>query len=508
MAQHFLKSFSEQYLDKAFDELRRRNITLACDRGLYLFGAKVGELVGREAVTIEMGKTIRNAAMRMSQEQVGSLLILDPDGQMKGIVTDTDLRTAVALGLDFEVPVETLMHAPVVTARPDEICFDALLRMMSENIHHLAVVRGKELVGVVTAHDIMLLQGRSPLSIFREIKSQNKIEGLYPLGGMIPQVISSLVEEGAKSTHITRLITILNDLILEKLLDLLIQQMGPPPAPFCWLLMGSEGRREQTFKTDQDNALVYKTFDDEIVGRAAEVYFSAFAERAVGHLVQCGFPPCPGGVMASNIQWRQPLHVWRGYFNSWIANPEPQEVVRASIFFDFRSGYGHGEFATELRDFVIRRAGQEEVFLRFLAAHSLETKPPISFFKNFMVEKDGAHKNQLDIKKRGLAPFSDFARILALKAGLAETNTLDRLEALARQDRIPSDLYGDMCDAYEFLLQLRLVHQLEQAELGQDLDNYIEPGRLSEVEKRTLKESFAVIGRMQAFIRDLFHLTI
>jgi CBS domain-containing protein len=325
-----------------------------------------------------------------------------------------------------------------------------------------------------------------------------------------PQVIRTLVEEGAKASHVTRMMTILNDLILEKLMDLLLKEMGPAPAPFCWLLMGSEGRREQTFKTDQDNALVYKPLHDEdgIVERAAALYFQVFARKAIDHLVKCGFPPCPGDIMASNDRWRQPFDAWRGHFEAWIAKPEPEEVMNAAIFFDFRSGYGNGEFARELRDHVARHAKREEVFLRYLAANCLETRPPLSFFKNFLVEKDGEHRNHLDIKRRGIVPFVDFARVMALKAGVKETNTLDRLDLLDKEEHIPHGLFNNMRDAFEFLLQLRLVHQLELVEQGAQPDNFIDPAGLSEVEKRTLKEAFAVIGQLQGFLRDMFRLNV
>ncbi|MGE4292193.1 MAG: putative nucleotidyltransferase substrate binding domain-containing protein [Desulfovibrio sp.] len=508
VAEFFLRQFSENYLPRVFAEMRGRHASLTCESGLYLFSARVGEMIGRPPVTTDYGESIQMAAWKMSKHRVGSLLVREPSGEVAGIVTDKDLRKAVALGMDGSAPIENIMSTPVATVDENEVCFDALLKMMTRQIHHLAVTRRGVVAGVVTSHDIMVLQGKSPMALFRDIQAQERLEGLHPLSAKIPQVLRTLVEEGAHAGHITRMITVINDLILEKLLKLLLKEMGPPPAPFCWLLLGSEGRREQTIATDQDNALIYKDLGDEILMRAANIYFTAFCERAIDQLVQCGYPPCRGEIMASNPKWRQPYAVWRDHFERWIMVPEPQEVLNATIFFDFRPAFGQEEFAEELRRHVARHAPRQEVFLRHLAADCLNTRPPLSFFRNFVVEKSGEHKNRLDIKRRGLVPFVDFARVLSLRHGIKETNTLGRLRQLQEGGHIPDELHKDASEAFEFLLQLRLMHQLGQVEEGRTPDNHIAPSELSELERQTLKESFGVIGRLQSFLRDMFRLNI
>ncbi|THB67063.1 MAG: CBS domain-containing protein, partial [Desulfovibrio sp.] len=439
---------------------------------------------------------------------VGSLLITDPSDDILGIVTDKDLRKCLAVGMDYTAPIEVIMSSPVVTVDSNDICFDALLKMMSRKIHHLAVTTDDQIAGVVTSHDVMVLQGKSPLALFREILSQRSIKGLYPLGKAVPSVIRTLVEEGAKAGNIARMITVINDLILDRLLTLLVQELGRPPVPFSWILMGSEGRKEQTFYTDQDNALVYKDVQDEILQRAISIYFEAFADKAIDHLIKCGFPPCPGKIMASNPRWRQPYSVWRDYFERWITVPEPEQVMNAAIFFDFRTGFGDSSFSDELRDHLALHCQRQELFLRYLAVNCLETKPPLSFFRNFIVEKDGAHKNTLDIKKRGLAPIVDFARVMALKTGIRETNTMGRLEKLKDRDAIPEDLGVDALEAYEFLMHLRLVHQLDMVEMGEEPNNFIDPKKLSDLEKKTLKEAFGVLGRIQTHLKEMFRLNI
>ena len=517
ISQYYLKAFSEGYVSKAFAELRQQHHDLYCaDSGLYLFSTRMGDLVKGPPVTIEAGRTIRDAAGIMAERGIGSLLVLGPDkapGQdIAGIVTDKDLRRAMAEGEPYDAPVEFIMSSPVATVGHHETCFDGLLRMMAGQIHHLAVVRpdGSEdkVMGMVTSHDIMVVQGRSPLSIFRDILGQRRIEGLYDLSNKVPWVTGSLMEEGAKAGNISRMIAVLNDLILEKLLTMLQDEMGPPPAPWCWILMGSEGRREQTFRTDQDNALVYLDPNDEEHARACEAYFKPFTEAAIQHLVQCGYPLCPGDMMASNEKWRQPHKVFRDYFERMILNPEPEQVLGATIFFDFRPGFGSKELGDTLRGHVTRHASRQDVFLRYLARDCLATRPPLSFFRNFIVEKDGEHKNTFDIKEQALTPFVDFARVMALKNGIRETNTMDRLRLLAEGEHISSDLAAEAAEAYEFLMQVRLVHQMRQINDHQEPDNRVNPAQLTDLEKRTVKEAFRVVTGLQNNLKDVFRLNV
>ncbi|MCI5128393.1 MAG: histidine kinase, partial [Candidatus Electrothrix sp. AUS3] len=376
--------------------------------------------------------------------------------------------------------------------------------MMSSSIHHLAVERRGKIIGVITSHDITLIQGISPYSLFKEIGKQQKISGLYPLSQKIPAMIRNLIKEGAKPGNISRMISILNDHILEHLLTLLEEEMGPPPVPYCWLLMGSEGRREQTFKTDQDNAILYADPKNEQQGKDAQEYFACFARQAIDHLVQCGYPLCPGEIMAVNPKWCQPLSVWKGYFARWVGTPDPQEILHATIFFDFRAGFGKSVLADQLRQHLSKLTERQELYLLHLANQCLAGRAPLSFFKNFIVEKNGEHKNKLDIKHQGITPFVNFARILALKNNVRETNTLARLHVLSRENILDETLWAKAVNAYEMQMQLRIIHQLHQIEAGQQPDNHITPDELSELDKRMLRNAFEVIDRLHGVLKTMF----
>jgi CBS domain-containing protein len=509
LSQYYLKSFSESYVYRSFTELRRQKLTPKSEGSLFMFSVPVADMIKRDVESAPGTYSVQKAAEYMARHRIGSLLVEDAKGQIRGIITDKDLRSkVVAQALEYRTPLREIMSSPVRTIPGDAVCFDALMAMMSHKIHHLAVEDGGKIIGVVTSHDIMLLQGQSPLYLFQDILAQDSFEGLYEASQQVPTVVRPLIEEGGKANNITRVFTVLNDLILDRLLTLLLEQMGPPPVPFCWLLMGSEGRKEQTFRTDQDNALVYADPQNEIEAKAAEDYFERFSEQAIEHLVQSGFPRCKGDIMASNPKWRQPYSAWQANFDRWVSVPEPMEVLHSTIFFDFRAGFGDSTLAERLREHLTVKLQGQEVFFRHLAGDCVSSRPPLSFFRNFIVERDGEHKNRLDIKARGLVPLWDFARLMALRHGVRETNTLQRLKAVADGGHIPDDLFRKAREAYEFQMQMRLVHQLNLVEAGKTPHNYIDPAELTDLEKQNLKGAFSVIASLQTYLKTAFKLNI
>ncbi|MEN8257644.1 MAG: putative nucleotidyltransferase substrate binding domain-containing protein [Thermodesulfobacteriota bacterium] len=502
---YFLRSLSEKLVKSAYKELRHHKVSARSDNAFYLFTTQVGE-IKTTPQKISADHSVQNAAAEMAKLGIGSLLV-EENQKIVGIVTDKDLRTkVVAHGMDYSTPVREIMAAPVQTIPGNSFCFDALITMMKKKMHHLAVESQGVINGIVTTHDLMVVQGTSPLYLFKEISGVRSVEGLYPMAEKIPLVVRSLIEDGAKGGNITRMITIINDHIVEKLLTLLLEKHGSPPVPFCWMLMGSEGRQEQTFLTDQDNALLYEASDDPDIQQKSAEYFKTFSEDAIDQLEKCGFPRCPGNIMASNPELRQDNLAWQHTFDRWIRIPDPKEVLNSTIFFDFRGGFGDKKLAEDLRDHLAKAIPKNELFLYHLANDCLSVRPPLSFFRNFIVEKDGEHKNSLNLKYNGLVPFVDFARVLALKNGIKESNTLGRFQLLKEQQLLSPEFYAEIVDAYEFIMQIRLVHQLHQTENNETPDNYINPARLSDLEKQTLKEAFEVIRRMQSYIKQEFRL--
>lgn len=502
ISHYYLKSFSDHIVASAYTELRKNKLTRRSSEELFLFNTRAGELC-KPLFSVSGTTSIQESGAIMARQGIGSLLIyVDEDpGSMIGIITDTDFRRKViAEGRDIREPVSTIMSSPLKTVPADMLSFDVLLKMMTTSIHHLGVEQGGRVTGVITSHDIMVQQGNSPYYLFKEIAAQDDFAGLYLLSDKISGLVRNIINEGGKAGDIARMIALINERIIARILELIHRQIGPAPVKYCWLMFGSEGRNEQTFKTDQDNGIVYSDPDpgrkDEI-----ETYFRTFAEQAAHHLLKCGYPSCKDNVMASNPRWCMPLSGWKEQFSHWIEKADVAEQAGSAIFFDFRRGYGTEQLAVDLWDHISTCCQRPNSIIGNLGRSFLTVQPPLSFFKQFIVEQNGDRKDRFDIKLRGLAPFVDFARTLSLKYGIRQTNTLIRLKRLAAKMRLPKDFLDEMVDAYELQMQLRVIHQLSQIEDGMEPDDLIYPEELSDLEKRMLKDGFGVIGKMQNILR-------
>lgn len=488
VGQTYCQLRSEVLNDRVSDEFR-----LAC--------TSVADTVTSEPLIVDCSETIHSAAMLMTLSDVGVLLVKDSGEQVVGVISDRDLRVkVVAERADYDQPVESVMQRSVATIEASSSCLDAVMRMLKSDTHHLVVKRGKETLGVISAHEILASQEISPLFLMEEIDRQTRIESLYTLGKRVPDLIRNLVEVGAKANDITRIVSVLNDHLVGRILTLLQEQLGPAPVPFAWLVMGSEGRMEQTLRTDQDNAIIYEDPDPSWDStKEAKLYFRSLGNKIIPHLVECGFPLCKGEYMASKTVWRKPFSVWTGYFDEWMSTADQYVMLTAKIFLDFRCGFGEESLTDRLRDYVMDQTMRNRFFINHLCKDSLAIKPPLSFLRNFIVERDEEHKNRLDLKMRGLVPVVDFARAMAMKHGIRETNTTARLIALCDAS-VDRELCNEVLSAYEFLMQLRLVHQLRMIQQEQEPDNFVNPANLSDLEKQTLKGAFGVISRMQTYM--------
>ncbi len=495
--EYFVRSLLGKYIDKTFSEMHGRTVLYGGGDKL-LFTTPVGELATKGVQTGSPGMSIREAAEAMSRNRVSSLVITEDDSAPVGIVTDRDLREkVVARDRSVEEPVSGIMSVSLIKVDARDYCFEALLKMIRYNIHHLLVVEEGRLKGVVTNHDLMMLQGTSPTSLAREIESQRTVEDLVSASRKINKMIAILLKEGARASNITRIISEINDRLVRKILEITERTCGVPPVPYCWIAYGSEGRKEQTFRTDQDNAIIYRDPSTPAEEAAAEKYFERFATMANDSLVRCGFPPCPGGYMASNPRWRRPLRAWKAYFADWIQAPVPDAVLFSVILFDFRPVHGETALGEELRSFLLDTVKGEGIFLKFIADLTVSLRPPLGFFKTFVVEKSGEHRNELNLKFRVIAPLIDIVRLFSLEAGVAETGTLDRIEALRERHGIAAEHGDELAYAFEFVTLLRIHHQFGQIERGSPPDNFVDPDRLTNLEKKTLKDACQLISRIQ-----------
>jgi len=495
---YFTDTFGKRMLDRSYAEIITGNFRPA-EISPEFFNQPVASIVNRELVYCDHEMPIQAAAAVMSQNNSSSIFIREADGEFVGLVTDNDLRNKVtATGYDILKPVTDIMTSPLVTVPSEALIFESMMEMMQKNIKHLAIRNSKnEVVGVITNRDLLKAQGQSPFFIVREIAQARFVNQIVQTHHQVPQLIQALINTGAKAQNVTRFLTTVSDAILQKLIGFAIDEMGPPPARFVFMILGSEGRKEQTLKTDQDNAIIIEDLPAKAAKEAME-YFLDFSEKVCGWLDEVGYDFCKGDVMAKNRQWCQPLSVWKNYFKQWIYTAEPEALLQASIFFDFRGAYGETDLIDELRNYLFKSLGGWPGFFRHLAENAMFFTPPIGFFRNFLVESKGEHRDSFDIKA-AMQPVVDYARIYALNNRVAETNTLGRLHELLDRKKLSAQQYQELETVYSYLMQQRFVRQVKAStEENGKPDNYINPKKLSRIEQTTLKEIFKRIEKFQA----------
>jgi CBS domain-containing protein len=472
---------------------------------LPLLVLRVRDLARRPPATLGAEAPVRAAARLMAAENVGSVLVTDASGVAIGIVTDRDLRRRVlAESRDPDTPLRLVMSSPLATIPPDALAFEALLEMTRRNVHHLAVVDGDRLLSVLSSGDFLPLQTTHPVALAREIESGASLADLRTLVPRITRLVAVLARAGTPPPDIGRVVAELNDRVVRRVLALVearLEQAGqPPPAvPWAWLALGSEGRREQTLLTDQDNALVFADVEDPAARAAAGGYFQTLARETVGALVELGFPPCPGGWMASDPRWCQPLSGWLASFDRWIRAADVS-VLAASICFDLRVVVGDSTLAAALWAAILAPSAERRIFLRHLAKDVVRRPPALGFLGRFRANTRGA----VDLKQHGTFPVVGAARVLALEMGSDVTNTVERLRAVGLHGLLTPAIVAAVTEAYSFVLRLRLAHQLERIEAGHPADNQVDPRRLSHADRVGLRDALRAVEQIRAVIRDRY----
>ncbi len=498
--EYFADTFGKRMLDKSYASIIKNNAG-PIDASTQFFNLQVENIYHKGILSCSEDTSIREAAALMSRQKCGSIFTKEPDGNYSGIVTDTDLRIKViAKGYDITLPISDIMSSPLNTIQMDSMVSEALLEMMDANVKHLAVTDShSKVVGIVTNRDILTAQEQSPFFVIREIASTSSVDEIIDKRKRLPHLIKNMINSGAKSRTITRLISSISDAILEKLFGFATEALGPAPSEFVFLIVGSEGRNEQTLKTDQDNAIIYADVNESEAGAAKE-YFLKFGEMVCTWLDQVGYDFCKGDIMAKNPKWCQPLSKWKNYFHTWIRVSTKRDLMESNIFFDFRGGCGNMDIVNELRLFLFDMLEGWTGFFRHLAGNALWFRPPLGFFRNFVVESKGEHRNMFDIKK-AMTPIVDFARIYALNNNISATNTQERLYRLYLEKALTRELYNDLDQSYSYLMQKRLTCQINNIADGKKPDNYIGPAKLSRLDQTMLKEIFKRIEGMQTKLR-------
>ncbi|MBB1316988.1 cyclic nucleotide-binding/CBS domain-containing protein [Shewanella sp. SR43-4] len=467
--------------------------------------SKVKTLLTREALVLPCNTTIQAVAKIMADENISAVLINDPtienqqDSSFVGIITEHDLcANVIAAGINVDNPISQVMTTQLFSLDHNAYIFEAMLLMLRNNIHHLPILKNKKPIGLIEVADIIRYESQNSLLFVSSIFQQKSSEDLVFLSAQLKNCFVRMVNEDANSHMVGRAMSEIGRNFKQRLLELAEEKFGPPPVPYCFLALGSMARDEQLMVTDQDNAII---LDNSYQVALHGAYFEQLANFVCDGLAACGYSYCTGDIMASNPENRKTRAQWEECFGDWIDNPNPQALLNCSIFFDLTGVYGRIKWAEQLNAFILRKAKKNNRFLACLAHNALNRKPPLGFFKDFVMEKDGRHNNSINLKRRGTAPLADLIRVHALAIGSQSQNSFERLEDIIEAGILPTSKGEDLQHAMELISLVRLRHQSSDIESGIEPDNNIEPESMSDFERRNLKDAFLVLSNAQNFLK-------
>ncbi|MDI1471482.1 MAG: putative nucleotidyltransferase substrate binding domain-containing protein [Thermodesulfovibrio sp.] len=490
----FAKFFTKE-LAKRVHRLPQTKTSFQMER---LIDVRIKDIKLKDPIIIDSDINLQEAIKLMAEKD--STFCLVRKNNSLGIITERDIiKKVLAKDLNPQnIKAEEIATFPVIEISSSEPLFNALLTMAKHGIRKLIIKDGNSISGVLDDRTVISHESKNIIFLIKEIDKAKKVEELSYLYSIIQDSIIEGVLSGMDPEYVGKYISELNDRFMMRTSQLTENFLGSAPSSYSIMVIGSEGRREQSLKTDQDNALIYEN--------EHKIYFEKFSQTYIDFLLKIGFPPCPGNVMISNSYWRRNKEEWFKEINKWIENPKPENILNISIFFDFRNVAGVEYLAEDLRDYIKKKIKTSKTFLPFLASESVKFKPPLSFFKTFVVEKTGEHKGKIDIKKYGIFPIVHGVRVLTLDNEIVETNTFERIRALRSKGVLTDQFSRDLEESYRFLMSLRLKSQAIQLRDSKKPDNFIDPHILSKTEKGILKESFKKIEEFQKFLFDKYNL--
>ncbi len=447
-----------------------------------------------EPVTLPETASVRQVLELMKSRRIGSIVLMAGAGAPSGIFTQTDVLNRVALaGQPLDRPVSEVMTRDPATLSAGSALSEAAQLMARRGFRHVLVVEGERLLGVISERDLFGLQRLSMQGLRKDIGRAESVDALAFAAREVRELGTAMLAQGVAAEQLTQFVSALNDAVTERAIELAMREHDVAGTGFCWMGLGSEGRNEQTLATDQDNAII---FPDTGGGdrEATRSRLLAFADQVNRTLDACGFPLCKGDIMARNPDWCLSLAEWFHRFDDWIRNSDPEALLNASIFFDFRALHGDGSLVDRLREFLLENVKDRPVFLRQMAANALQTRPPLGLFGDIV----GGEGGTIDLKRQASRVFVDCARILALAAGVGAVSTSERLRATGPRIRVSEDEIATAVDAFQFIQMLRLRAQdsLERGS-GAAEPNRIDPDSLNSLDRRILRESLRQARKLQ-----------
>lgn len=506
----FLESFASQTRNPYDKERKGKLITENM-----IFSDQVADLqyyqpikYTKNPITANADDILKFIAKTMANSSIGSVII--EENQLPiGIITDRDLRTKIATGqYSIDIDARTIMKSPVITVPENISVAEAQMVMLKHGVGHLCVTRDgsnkSAITGIISEHDVIAAQSNTPGVLLKQTRRASNAKELKYIREKLTDLIQNSIDTNIPISHISNIVAEINIELTRRAIELSVEKMGtPPPVRFTWVNIGSQGRKEQLLKTDQDNALIFEDVEPEIYDNV-KTYFLELAEIVNEFLEKVGYEPSPTGLLASNSSWCKSLSGWIKQYNSWINTPAEKGVELSTTFFDFDFIYGAPDIEDALVANIRHNMGHNKKFFGFLAADTLRNPPPLGFFRQFLLENDGEHKDSFDIKSRALEPLIDAARVLALSHNLLEiTNTYHRYKKLAELEPKNTELYDECAEAFNTLMRFRTEEGLTNESDGR----YLNLNELSKTDKVKLKNCFEPINEIQDIIKNRFPIT-
>lgn len=455
----------------------------------------------KNPVTCAPDTPIKDAARLMRDRKVGSIIITDKN-KPKGIITNTDLRNCIATGIvPINDPVTQIMSHPVRCFQKGPTVAQAQLMMLRNDINHLCITEdgtpNTNLLGIMTQHDIVVSFANNPVVLMKEIKRAKKGSTLREVRKKVSQLLKKYLDQNLPLSQISNILNEINYAITVRAIKLSLKKMkSEPPCQYAWLALGSQGRKEQLLLTDQDHAIVFEDVPQEDFKKTQD-YFLKLASHTSKILHKIGYAYCPADMMGSNPRWCQSISQWKSQFNNWITEPTPESLLLSAIFFDYSYVYGDTDLVTHLSDSIFIALDKNSFFYKHMAKDATRNPSPLGFFRQFLVEDDGEHKDFFDIKSRALMPLIDAARVLSLHHKIRNiNNTAGRFEKMAELETNNKEIYESCSYAFKALLKFRT----KQGILHNDSGRFIELATLSKAEKLKLKRCFKSIRDIQEIL--------
>lgn len=463
---------------------------------------EVGRLVGRSVpVSCASTATIHDAVQLMAKSNVSTLAISD-EGQLKGIFTDKDLRSrVVAVSHSLSDPIARVMTDAPQTLGINASASEAMAIMTSGGFRHIPLVDGDgALTGILSATDILAAIGNNAIDTGMMIAKARDAAELVDAASHIAESFAAMVNSGLHAGQAMRFTSALGEGAHRRAIELAQDELGKAPCAFAFVVFGSLAREEQLVGSDQDNGFIIS----DTASEADFAYFEKLGARVCDILNDCGFVYCKGGIMAKNADQRLTLSQWRQRYDDWIARPNEDRILRATIFFDIRHVYGDAELTRTLHRETLDQFKDSPLFASYLARDAMRAEVPLGFFRNLVLEKTQDGQKVFNAKRQAIMPIVDIARTHALAAGIGEVGTIERLHALVKAGKMHKDDAQSLEDAMLLVNEMRIAHQARQIAEGQVPDNLIAPDDLSPLERDYLKDAFAIVRQALDGLRRNF----